>query len=99
MTKVTPADDNNNNNNNAGEGEAVEMVDEPLFDHESGLGGMMGDGVTTVTFYEGDMAAGVAYLRDRLAVVAAANPWIFGCIVKEKHGKRAALRFPKHPPP
>ena len=66
MAKVTP--------NDAG----VEMVYEALFDHESGMGGMMGDGVTTVTFYKGDMAAGTAYLKDRLpgdCFVAAANPW------------------------
>ena len=55
MAKVTP--------NDAG----VEMVYEALFDHESGMGGMMGNGVTTVTFYKGDMAAGTAYLKDRLA--------------------------------
>jgi hypothetical protein len=68
--------------------------DEPLLDYESSLAGMLGEGITTVTFYEGDFSAGCAFLKERLAVVAAANPWIFARIVKEKqHGKKAALRI------
>lgn len=79
---------------------AETTIDEPLLDYESGLGGMMGEGITTVTFFRGDHGAAATFLRERLAVVAAANPWIFGCIVKEKqHGRRAALRFSKNAPP
>jgi hypothetical protein len=78
---------------------AEDTKDEPLLDWESSLGGMLGEGVTTVTFYRGDLHAASACLKERLGQVAAANPWIFGCLVKEKqHGKRAALRFSAAPP-
>ena len=74
--------------------------DEPLLTYESSLGAMMGEGITTVTFFTGDLATATAFLRERLAIVSAANPWILGRIVKEKqHGKKAALRFSTSPPP
>ena len=65
----------------------------------SGFGGLLGEGITTVSFFKGDLSAAATFLKERLALVAVANPWIFGNLVKEKqHGKRCALRFAKAPP-
>ena len=65
----------------------------------NGFGGLLGEGITTVTFFKGDLQNAASFLRERLAQVAAANPWIFGNLVKEKqHGKRCALRFSTKPP-
>ena len=80
--------------------QASETEDCILSAFESGMGGMLGEGITTVTFFNGDVKAAAEYLKQRLALVAAANPWIFGHLVKEKqHAKRAALRTPKVAPP
>ena len=80
--------------------QASETEDCILSAFESGMGGMLGEGITTVTFFNGDVKAAAEYLKQRLALVAAANPWIFGHLVKEKqHAKRAALRTPKVVPP
>jgi len=65
-----------------------------LSEFESSFGGLLADGITTVTFFKGDLQNAATFLRERLAKVAAANPWMLGNIVKEKqHGKRCALRF------
>ena len=72
----------------------------PLLEFESGMAGLMGEGITTVTFYSGDPQAAIAFLKERLVQVAAANPWICGGVVREKqHGKIARLRFSQHTPP
>lgn len=67
----------------------------------NGFGGMLGEGITTVSFFSGDLDAAAIFLKERLELVAAANPWLLGNLVKEKqHGKRCALRFSssKEPP-
>ena len=65
----------------------------------NGFGGLLGEGITTVTFFKGDPQQATTFLKERLAQVAQANPWIFGNIIKEKrHGKRCALRFSKEAP-
>jgi hypothetical protein len=69
-------------------------VDTVLLEHESGMFLMAGP-ITTINFYTGDAAAAEAFLRDRLASVAKANPWICGRLVndKKKHGKLTAIRY------
>ena len=63
------------------------------------FGGLLGEGITTVSFFSGDRQAAAVFLKDRLAQVAAANPWMVGHLVKEKrHGKRCALRFSREAP-
>ena len=85
VAPITPAEE-----------EASPTFDEPLLKMESGLIGMMGEGITTVTFFKGEMQTAAAFLKGRLAAVAEANPWIWGVLVKEKqHGKLAHLRFAK----
>ena len=38
------------------------------------FGGLLGEGITTVSFFSGDRQAAAVFLKDRLAQVAAANP-------------------------
>lgn len=72
----------------------------PLLKFESGMFGLMGEGITTITFFSGDCAKGVDFLKERLRVVAKANPWICGTIeLKHKGTKLAALRFQSDSPP
>jgi hypothetical protein len=47
--------------------------------------------VTTLTFFTGP--APVEVLRERVAKVVAANPWLAGCLVRGKREKRMRLTF------
>ena len=70
MAKVAPEDS--------------DTTDVPLLKFESGMFGLMGESITTITFCKGDATTGAAFLKDRLKEVAASNPWICGTIVKAK---------------
>ena len=48
--------------------EASETEDCILSAFESGMGGMLGEGITTVTFFNGDVKAAAEYLKQRLAL-------------------------------
>eukprot|EP00325_Prymnesiales_sp_UTEX-LB-985_P005895 CAMPEP_0174699986 /NCGR_PEP_ID=MMETSP1094-20130205/5082_1 /TAXON_ID=156173 /ORGANISM="Chrysochromulina brevifilum, Strain UTEX LB 985" /LENGTH=419 /DNA_ID=CAMNT_0015897399 /DNA_START=28 /DNA_END=1287 /DNA_ORIENTATION=+ len=74
-----------------------DLTDVLLLQFESGQFGLQGEGITTVTFAStDDLPSAAAWLKGRLQLVAAANPWLCGTIVKEpQHGKLYALRFPK----
>ena len=74
-----------------------ETTDVLLLRFESGSFGLQGEGITTITFVStADRAAATAQLKQRLARVAASNPWLCGTIVKEpQHGSLYALRYPK----
>ena len=56
---------------------------------------LMAPGVTTVTFYRGDVGKAAAFLRARLRAVWEKNKWLGATIVKDKsvHPKLAALRY------
>ena len=71
-------------------------TDVPLLKFESGMFGLMGEGITTITFCKGDATAGAAFLKDRLTEVAASNPWICGTIAKAK--PLSFLRVPNSAP-
>lgn len=72
--------------------ESVEVV-ELLKDEAGGL--MHEVGISTITFYKGDVTPASAALRAQLARVVAANPWLAGRLVKV--AGKAALRHPAAP--
>lgn len=72
--------------------ESVEVV-ELLKDETGGL--MHELGISTITFYKGDVTPASEALRAQLARVVAANPWLAGRLVKV--AGKAALRHPAAP--
>lgn len=78
--------------------EAKKTADVPLLKLESGKMFLLGEGITTVQFFEGDAVAAAVFLKERLAQVIEASPWIGGVLVKNAsmHGKLAAIRYSKN---
>ena len=75
---------------------ASETNDVELLKDEAG--GLMQElGVTTTTFFKGDFAGAASALRDRLALVVAANPWLAGRIVKGEKAGSLVLRHSTSP--
>lgn len=65
----------------------------PLFDIETSTMSME-PGITTVTFFKGDPKDFAVKIRDRFQLVAQANPWVLGHIVKNKEHKNYQLIYP-----
>ncbi|KAJ1469565.1 hypothetical protein T484DRAFT_1982044, partial [Baffinella frigidus] len=66
-----------------------------LKDEESSMGLMMDEGITTISFYKGELKPAAEALRAQFALVAASNAWLAGRLVKTKAGVR--LRHPASP--
>ena len=73
-----------------------EMNDVSLLKDEKG-GLMMEYGISTISYFKGDYAAAASALRAQLQLVATANPWLCGRLVKAKDG--TTLQHPTVPSP
>jgi hypothetical protein len=54
-------------------------------------------GITSITFYSGDLEQATAYIRARFKKIVAANPWLAGRVVKNRQHKNLQLVHPKSP--
>ena len=66
-----------------------------LKDEKGGL--MMEYGISTISYFRGDHAQAASALKEQLQLVAAANPWLCGRLVKGKDG--TTLQHPTVPSP
>ncbi len=71
----------------------------PLLPIESSKALMEEPGVTSITFYRGDMARAIAYVRARFREIVDANPWLAGRLVRDKQNKNVQLVHPQTPVP
>eukprot|EP00930_Biecheleria_cincta_P098245 TRINITY_DN89921_c0_g1_i1.p1 TRINITY_DN89921_c0_g1~~TRINITY_DN89921_c0_g1_i1.p1 ORF type:complete len:560 (+),score=54.51 TRINITY_DN89921_c0_g1_i1:153-1832(+) len=56
-------------------------------------------GVTTITFFRGQLQPAVRFLRDRLCAIVSANPWIVGRCLRDKRSKHVQCVYPSGPIP
>ncbi len=69
----------------------------PLLALESSTAIMEESGVTSITFYRGDMDSAAAYIRTRFKAVVDANPWLAGRLVRDKSNRNVQLVYPQTP--
>jgi hypothetical protein len=69
----------------------------PLLSIESSKTLMHEPGVTSITFYRGDLAKVSAYIRARFKEIVDANPWLAGRLVRNKDHKNVQLVHPQAP--
>lgn len=69
----------------------------PLLAMESSKSLMEEPGITSITFYRGDLAKVTAYIRTRVKAIVDANPWLAGRLVRDKQHKNMQLVHPQTP--
>ena len=69
----------------------------PLLMIESSTTLMEEPGVTSITFYRGDMTSATAYIRTRFKEIVDSNPWLAGRLVRDKSNKNVQLVHPQTP--
>jgi hypothetical protein len=69
----------------------------PLLDEESSTIIKGENGITTITFYQGDQARATAAIRARLKEIVNVNPWLTGRLVKNSKHKNLQLAYPATP--
>jgi len=69
----------------------------PLLAMESSKALMEEPGVTSITFYRGDLAKATVYIRARVKAIVDANPWLAGRLVRDKQHKNVQLVHPQTP--
>lgn len=66
----------------------------PLLKEESSTIIKGENGITTITFYEGDQSSAFTSLQARLKEIIHVNPWLAGRLVKNKKHKSLQLAYP-----
>mmetsp|Transcript_16868 Transcript_16868/g.42549 ORF Transcript_16868/g.42549 Transcript_16868/m.42549 type:complete len:242 (+) Transcript_16868:93-818(+) len=69
----------------------------PLQEWESSRMMLEQPAITTLTFFEGDPSSGALFLRQRVADIIRANPWLAGRLSRPRHSKRVLLSFDPNP--
>jgi hypothetical protein len=69
----------------------------PLLDEESSTIIKGENGITTITFYQGDQARATATIRARLKEIGHVNPWLAGRLVKNRKHKNLQLAYAAEP--
>ncbi len=69
----------------------------PLLAFEQSTALMEVSGVTTITFFVGNIDHAAAYIRYRFAQIVRANPWLSGKLVKDCHSKQVYLHYDELP--
>ena len=71
-------------------------IEIPLLKLESEFISKQMSGVTTITFYKGNLEDVVTTIRNRFKDILLANPWLAGKLVQRKGQKRLHLSYPEH---
>jgi hypothetical protein len=69
----------------------------PLLQIESSMALLEESGITSITFYSGDLAHTTAYIRARFKEIVDANPWLAGRVIRNKQHKNLQLVHPETP--